>query len=143
MTSIRSRSYSEMITYPTFLERFEYLSLAGRVGEATFGFERWLNQDFYRSTEWRSLREKIIIRDNGCDLGHLDYEIHGPVTIHHIVPMTPEDFEEGNPLMVDPDNLISTTHATHNAIHYGNSSLLREEWSERQPGDTLLWSPQA
>lgn len=135
-----SRSYSEMLQFPTFLERFEYLSLNGRVGETTFGFERWLNQDFYRSREWRSLREQIIIRDNGCDLGHPEYEVHGQVIIHHIIPMTPEDFEEGNSLMVDPNNLITTTINTHNAIHYGNASLLREEWTERRPGDTLPWA---
>lgn len=142
MSSLNTRSYSEMIRLDDYRERFEYLSLAGRVGESTFGFERWLNQDFYRSREWRSLREQIIIRDNGSDLAHSDYPIHDRVIIHHIIPMTPEDFETGNPLMVDPNNLITTTHTTHNAIHYGNANLLREEWTERRPGDTLLWARQ-
>ena len=142
MTAMSTRTYSEMICLDGFVERFEYLKLSGRVGESTFGFERWMNQEFYRSREWRSLREQIIIRDNGCDLGHPENEIHGSALIHHIVPMTPEDFDTGNPLIVDPNNLITTTHATHNAIHYGNASLLREEWVERRPGDHILWARQ-
>lgn len=140
--TLSTRSYSGLILHETFLDRFEYLKLSGRVGEETFGFERWMNQDFYRSREWRSLREKIIIRDNGCDLGHQDNPIRDRIIIHHIIPMTPEDFDEGNPLMVDPNNLITTTHATHNAIHYGSASLLREEWVERRPGDTIPWARQ-
>lgn len=141
LTSIKT--YSEMLHHDSFKDRFEYLALRGRVGQATFGFERWMNQDFYRSREWRSLREQIILRDNGCDLGHEDNPIVGQALIHHIVPMTPEDFDTGNPLIVDPNNLITTTHATHNAIHYGNASLLREEWVERRPGDTLPWARQS
>ena len=114
------RSYSEMQRFHTFEERFDYLSLKGSVGTATFGFERWMNQDFYRSTEWRHLRQKIILRDNGMDLGVDGFEIVERILIHHINPMTPDDFSNGHPSMVDPENLITTTHVTHNAIHYGD-----------------------
>src|SRR5690606_36994248 len=109
----------ELRRLDSFEERFEYLSLRGTVGRSVFGFERWMNQSFYTSTEWRNLRHKIIARDEGRDLGIPGYEIFDKIIIHHIIPMTPEDFDEGNPLMLDPNNLISTTHDTHNAIHYG------------------------
>lgn len=141
--SLSTRTYPGMLQHDSFVDRFEYLALRGRVGEETFGFERFLNQNFYRSREWKSLREQIIIRDEGCDLGHPDNPIRDRIIIHHIIPMTPEDFDEGNPLIVDPNNLITTTHATHNAIHYGNASLLREEWVERRPGDTIPWARQS
>lgn len=134
-----SRTYSGMRQFHTLEERFDYLSLRGGVGTTTFGFERWMNQNFYRSREWRHLRHDIIARDNGCDLGVEGYEIFDKIIIHHIVPMTPEDFEDGNPLMLDPDNLITTTHNTHNAIHYGDRSLLVVGPIERTPGDTKLW----
>lgn len=139
MTS--SRSYSELVAIPTFEERFDYLALHGQVGAATFAYERYLNQRFYTSREWRNLRHEIIARDLGCDLGVDGFEIHKNIIIHHIIPMRPEDFEEGNPLMLDPDNLITTTHDTHNAIHYGDRSLLRLPVVERRPGDTQLWAP--
>lgn len=135
----RSRSYSEMRRLSTYEERFEYLSLKGQVGTATFGFERWMNQAFYTSREWRHLRHQIIARDEGMDLGVPGFEIYEKIIIHHINPMTPEDFEEGNPSMLDPDNLITTTHNTHNAIHYGDRTLLRIPEPERRPGDTTLW----
>jgi len=136
---MENRSYNGLRQLHTFEERFEYLSLKGQPGTSTFGFERYLNQSFYTSREWRHLRQAIIARDDGLDLGIPDYEIHDKIIIHHIIPMTPEDFETGNPLMLDPDNLITTTHDTHNAIHYGNADLLRKPYVERQPGDTKLW----
>jgi hypothetical protein len=133
------KTYSEMRSFKTFEERFEYLSLKGQVGTATFGFERWMNQAFYTSREWRHLRHSIILRDNGCDLGVDGFEIAERLIIHHINPMRPEDFEEGNPAILEPDNLITTTHTTHNAIHFGNKDLLRVPPPERRPGDTKLW----
>jgi len=133
------RSYSEMMQFATFEERFDFLSIKARIGEETFGFERWMNQTFYRSREWRDLRHEIIVRDNGCDLGVEGFEIHDRIIIHHIVPMTVEHLENNDPLCVDPENLISTTHNTHNAIHWGDRSLLRVAPPERRPGDTQLW----
>lgn len=133
------RSYSEMLSFPNFIDRFNYLSLNGAVGTETFGFERWMNQSFYTSREWRQLRQHIIVRDGGCDLACADYEIHEKLVIHHINPMTPDDFEHNNPAMLDPENLITTTHNTHNAIHYGSSELLRVLPAPRRPGDTKLW----
>ena len=134
-----SKTYSGMLMCRTFEERFEYLSLDGRVGKQTFGFERWLNQSFYTSREWRQVRHQIIARDEGCDLGVRGYEIHDKIIIHHIVPMTVDDFEDGNPMMLNPNNLITTSHNTHNAIHYGDASLLIQLPKERTPGDTKLW----
>lgn len=139
MTSPANRTYSGMLSLPTFEERFDYLSLRGRVGAATFGFERWLNQSFYTSREWRQLRQKIILRDEGCDLAMRGFEIHEKIVIHHIIPMTAEDFEHSNPLMLDENNLISTTHNTHMAIHYGDRSKLMVLPPERRPGDTIPW----
>lgn len=141
MTNNSHRSYQGMLELPTFLERFEYLSLGGRVAESTFGFERYMNQQFYRSRQWRSLRDQVIIRDEGRDLGVEGYEIYDQIIIHHIIPITPQDLEDNNPLILDPDNLITTTHNTHNAIHYGTAALLQEEWKPREPGDTILWAP--
>lgn len=134
------RSYERMLSFETFEDRFEYLSLKSRVGDVTFGFERFLNQEFYRSREWRKVRDEIIIRDNGCDLGIADRYIFDPPIIHHIIPMRPEDFEDGNPLILDPNNLITVSHDTHNAIHFGNASLLRTPWQERRPGDDFALS---
>lgn len=132
-------SYREMRQYQTFDERFEYLSLVGKVGDSTFGSDRYFNQKFYRSSEWRSARREVIIRDNGCDLGVEGFEIYGRILIHHINPITIEDIREGAPCLFDPDNLISTTHNTHNAIHYGDISLIPRDVVERKPGDTKLW----
>lgn len=134
-----TKKYSEMRHFDSLEERFEYLSLKGMVGATTFGFERWMNQSFYTSREWRQLRHQIISRDNGCDLGIPGYEIHDKVIIHHINPLTPDAIENGDPMLVDPDNLITTTHNTHNAIHYGDRSLLRLPFVERAAGDTKLW----
>lgn len=140
MTRTRStRSYPDLLTLHTFEERFEYLSLKARIGESTFGFERWMNQTFYRSKDWRDLRHEILVRDNGCDLGIEGFEIPVRPVIHHIIPMTVEDLEDGNPLVLDPDNLITTSHNTHNAIHWGDKSLLRLAPVDRRPGDTQLW----
>lgn len=133
------RTYSEMIRLSTFIDRYKYLSLKGVVGEKTFGFDRWMNQDFYRSTEWRQIRHEIIARDNGCDLGMAGYDIHRGMYIHHIIPLTPKHIETGDPIMLDPDNLITVSHNTHNAIHYGDESLLPRPPIERRPGDTKLW----
>lgn len=134
-----SRDYSGMRQLQTFEERFEYLSLEGIPGEATFGHARWMNQNFYTSREWKDVRQEVIARDDGCDLGMPGFEIHDRIIIHHIIPMRMEDFEYGNPLMLDPNNLITTTHATHNAIHYGDREQLVIAPIERRPGDTRLW----
>lgn len=135
----RSRSYSELRRLGTFEERFEYLSLDGVVGKATFGFDRWINQEFYRSREWKDVRSEVIVRDNGCDLGILGHEIAQGLVVHHMNPLTPEDVESGESWILDPRYLITTTHRTHNAIHYGDASLLPGPLVERQAGDTLLW----
>lgn len=133
------RRYGEMIRLHSFEERFRYLALRGSVGKATFGYDRYINQRFYRSAEWRRLRNEIIVRDNGCDLGISDREISGAVYIHHMNPMTVESISEGDPDILDPEFLISVTHLTHNAIHYGDESLLPKLPVERRPGDTKLW----
>lgn len=139
MSSSNFRTYSEMSRLETFEERFDYLSLNGGVGHSTFGHDRFMNQAFYSSSEWKSVRQQVILRDNGMDLGVMGYPIFDRPVIHHIVPMTPEDFESRNPMMLDLDNLIMTTHDTHNAIHFGTKALLRETYQERTPGDTILW----
>lgn len=137
------KTYRELSRLDTFEERFEYLKLNGQVGESTFGWDRWINQNFYhRSPEWRSIRNQIIIRDNGCDLGVEGYEIVGRILIHHINPITMEDIETLSPMLLDPENLICVTHDTHNAIHYSDSSLLRRAPVERTPYDTCPWRNQ-
>lgn len=136
---LKSRSYSQLQQLQTFLERFEYLSLRGQVGRDTFGFDRWMNQEFYHSHEWRTTRRQVIVRDLGCDLGVDGYEIHEGILIHHINPLTPEDLQTGAELALDFDNLITTSHRTHNAIHYGDERLLPRVVIERKPGDTKLW----
>jgi len=133
------RRYSELRRINTFEERFEYLSLSGSVGADTFGFDRWINQEFYRSREWKQARRETILRDQGCDLGVEGYEIFDGVLIHHINPMLPEDIESGEDWILDPEYLITTTSITHNAIHYGDSSSLRKPYVERSVGDTRLW----
>ena len=125
----------------TFEERFDYLKIGGIVGRETFGFERYLNQTFYRSNEWRKhTRKNIIIRDNGCDLAIPDRQLYDHIYVHHINPITIEDIEEGRECIFDPNNLICTSHTTSNAIHYGDSSLLIKLPKTRQRGDTRLWS---
>ena len=133
------KTYSELITLPTFEERFNYLKLGGTVGESTFGFDRYLNQNLYKSQEWKSVRNKVIIRDNGCDLACEGYEIYGKVLIHHINPITAEDMINRNPIIFDLENLITTVHNTHNAIHYGDENLLIKGPIERIKNDTIPW----
>ena len=133
------RSYKDLSRLKTFEERFDYLQLGGSVGRSTFGFDRYLNQTLYRSKEWKLIRRDIIVRDECCDLGILDREIRGLVIVHHINPITIEDIEFGNPLVFDPNNLICVGHTTHNAIHYGDKSLLAQLPKERRKGDTTLW----
>lgn len=135
----RIRTYRELRQLPTFMERFNYLSLKGYVGEATFGFDRWINQLFYTSREWRDVRQEVIIRDMGCDLGVPGYEIFDSLLIHHINPITAKDIENGEEWIVEPDYLITTSHRTHNAIHYGDENQLRQPMVARTPGDTKLW----
>lgn len=139
MTTSQNRSYSELVRLPTFLERYEYLALRGQVGCATFGFNRWMNQGFYTSREWRDLRHKVILRDNACDLGVEGYDIHARLIVHHINPLTEYDIAHGTARALSLDNLICTTHNTHNAIHYGDKSLLAQPYTPRRPGDTKLW----
>ena len=133
------RNYSELITLRTFKERFEYLKLDGIVGEETFGFDRYMNQIFYKSNEWASVRREIIIRDNGCDLGVDGYEIHGKILIHHMNPINLSDIIHKTDELLNPDYLITTVLSTHNAIHYGDASLLPALPIERRANDTCPW----
>lgn len=133
------RTYSELITLPTFEERYKYLRLTGRVGEETFGYDRYLNQVFYRSKEWKSIRDFVILRDNGCDLGIEDRDIHGKLIIHHMNPITIQDIKGQTDFLFDPEYLICTSHLTHNAIHYGDEKLLITAIPERTPFDTCPW----
>ena len=133
------RNFTELRKLKTFLERYEYLRLSGIIGESTFGFDRYLNQMLYTSNRWRKIRDEVIIRDESCDLGIKDYEIHGRLIIHHMNPLTLEQIEQGSDIVFDPEFLISTSHNTHNAIHFGDKSLLPSLPVERSPGDTSLW----
>lgn len=136
---MNTKTYSELIQIPTFEERFEYLKLDGFVGEETFGFDRYLNQKFYRSSEWRSLRNQIIIRDNGCDLACEDRDIFGKVIIHHMNPITTDDLIHNSDFLMNPEYLICTTKQTHDAIHYGDKDSLLLIPTERISGDTIPW----
>lgn len=133
------RTYSELIAFPTFEERFKYLQLNGQVGESTFGFDRYMNQVFYRSQKWKSIRDFVIIRDCGCDLGVEGYNIHGKIIIHHMNPLSMQDIETESDFLLNPDFLICTTHNTHNAIHYGDENLLVTAPIERTKNDTCPW----
>lgn len=133
------RRYSELRSIASFEGRYHYLALRGDVGRSTFGFDRYLNQRFYASRQWKHVRNRVIARDHGCDLGVEGYEIYSDLYIHHMNPMTPEDIREGKPEILDPDFLITTTHQTHNAIHYGDERLLPRLLAARSPGDTKLW----
>lgn len=135
----RIRTYSEMSQLNTFEERYEYLSLGGEVGQSTFGFDRWINQQFYTSRQWRLLRRDIIVRDNSCDLAVEGYDIHSRLTVHHMNPINQDDIVYGTSHALNPEFLICTTHDTHNAIHYGDASLLAKPYEARRPGDTKLW----
>lgn len=135
-----TKRYSELIQFGTFEERFEYLKLTGVVGESTFGSGRYLNQLLYKSPEWKSVRQKVIIRDNGCDLGISDRQLDNYITIHHMNPISKEDILNRNPKVFDLENLISCSDATHNAIHYGDISLLpKTKIIERKPFDQCPW----
>lgn len=133
------RTYSELILLPSFQERYEYLKLDGIVGEDTFGFDRYLNQQFYRSAEWKRIRDLVIVRDNGCDLGIDGYFIQGRVYIHHMNPISQKDVVSKTSLLIDPEYLICVSLDTHNAIHYGDEKLLRRDPIERRPNDTCPW----
>ena len=133
------RTYSELILLPTFEERFKYLQLNGRVGDDTFGFDRYINQKFYRSAEWKRIRDLVIMRDNGCDLALEGYEIYGRILIHHMNPITVKDVELSTEYLVNQEYLICVTHNTHNAIHYGDEKLINKGPVVRTKNDTCLW----
>ena len=138
--SEKIRTYSELVKLPTFMDRFNYLSLKGVVAEETFGFDRYLNQRFYRSREWKQLRNKIIVRDNGCDLGVAGYDIFEKIIIHHMNPLRLDDIVNSTDFLMNPEYLICVRPITHNAIHYGDESLLMaNEVVERKPNDTCPW----
>lgn len=139
MSSTMIRTYSELILLPTFEERFRYLRLDGKVGAETFGFDRYLNQVFYRSQKWKSVRDYVIIRDNGCDLGMEGHEIYGRTLVHHMNPISIDDVLNESDFLLDPEFLISTIHNTHNAIHYGDENLLITAPIERSKNDTCPW----
>ena len=136
---MKIRSYSELSKLKTFEERYQYLRLNGMVGAETFGFDRYLNQMFYRSQRWKSVRDFVFVRDNGCDLGVEGHDIYGRFIIHHMNPITIEDIERESELLLDPEFLISTIHNTHNAIHYGDETLLVTAPIERTKNDTCPW----
>lgn len=136
---MRIRTHTDLAQLRTFAERYRYLELKGSVGEATFGFDRWVNQRFYHSLQWKQVRERVILRDNGCDLGVAGYEIERKLLVHHMNPVSMEDIALGSDWILDPEYLITTSLATHNAIHFGDESLLPKLPVERRPGDTKLW----
>lgn len=139
MLMTRTRSYSELRRFDTFDERFDYLKLDGEVGKATFGFDRYINQQFYASNEWKNVRDYVIWRDNGCDLGIEGHEIHRELLVHHINPMVMDDLYHKEEWILNPEYLITTTKNTHNALHYGNKKLLPKIVLARSPNDTKLW----
>ncbi len=139
MDTTSIKTYSELIALPTFEERFKYLQLNGSVAKDTFGFDRYINQNFYRSREWKRIRDFVILRDNGCDLASEDHVIYGKIIIHHMNPINVSDIESASDYLLNPEYLISTTHSTHNAIHYGDESLLPILPTERRKNDTCPW----
>lgn len=139
VTKMRIRTYSELIRLPTFDERFDYANLCGRVGDETFGSRRYLNQAFYRSKEWRQVRDWVIVRDNGCDLADPDHPLSSGITVHHLNPVTLEDLDENPQLLLDPEYLITVWDITHKALHYGNRDLLPAPFLERRKNDTCPW----
>lgn len=141
-TSNTLKTYSELIKLPTFEERYKYLRLSGRVGEDTFGFDRYLNQKFYRSAEWKRIRDQVIVRDNGCDLGMEDRIIYGKILIHHMNPVSVKDILHTTDILLNPEYLICVTHQTHNAIHYGDEDRLFYTPTVRTPYDTCPWKQQ-
>lgn len=132
-------TYSELIKIPTFKDRFEYLKLTGEVGNDTFGFDRYLNQTFYKSTIWRKIRNQVIVRDNGCDMAHPDYPIAGKIVIHHLNPVDQDDVIYQRDILLNPEFLVCVSLITHNAIHYGSQELLPSDPIERKPNDTCPW----
>ena len=136
---VNERAYFELAQLETFEERFEYLRLDGTVGLATFGFDRYLNQQFYQSREWRSVRDFVIVRDSACDLGIKSHEIFGRIYIHHMNPISSKDIQMMSKFLLNPEFLICVTHETHNAIHYGDAKLLLTEPIQRRPNDTCPW----
>ena len=133
------RSYSELVKLPRFIDRYRYLKLNGTIGDKTFGYDRYLNQILYQSSEWRRFRRNIVIRHNGCDLATPGHEVQGKILIHHINPITLRDIEQRDTKVFDPENVISTSLLTHNAIHYGDERILITEPIERRPNDTCPW----
>lgn len=133
------KTYTELMTLPTYEERYRYLRIGGRVGEETFGFDRYLNQEFYKSEEWLKVRDEVIIRDNGCDLGMPDREIRGRILVHHMNPITIDDIKNRSEFLLNPEYLITTVKNTHDAIHYGDESLLVTVPQERRKNDTCPW----
>lgn len=133
------RTYSELIKFNTFMDRYQYLRLDGKVGEETFGFDRWLNQLFYKDPEWLSIRNEVIIRDNGCDLGIADREVYSRILVHHMNPISREDILARSEFLLNPEYLICTSKTTHDAIHYGDENLLMGEPIERTRNDTCPW----
>ena len=139
MNTTTIRTYSQLKQLKTFEERYDYLKLGGVVGEDTFGFDRYMNQNFYRSREWKRVRDEVIMRDNGCDLGVDGHEIRGKILIHHMNPITSEDIHRVSDYLLNPEYLICVTHRTHNAIHYGDESLIVSAPIERTQNDTCPW----
>lgn len=133
------RTYAGMMEFDSLEDRFEYLALRSSVGLATFGFDRWLNQQFYTSRAWKQVRNQVIVRDEGCDLGVPGYEIHSRIIIHHMNPIDVDQLVQGDQSVLDPEYLVCTTHNTHNAIHYGDRNLLPKQYVGRSMGDTKLW----
>ena len=133
------RTYSELVSLPSYLDRYKYLKIGSKVGVATFGFNRYLNQSFYQSSAWKRVRDQVIIRDNGCDLAHEDYPIAGRIYIHHLNPIQIDDLEDFNPDVLDPNNLVCVSFDTHQAIHYGDESLLPKDPVERFENDQIPW----
>lgn len=133
------KTYRELIAMDDFLDRYEYLKIGGTVGESTFGSNRYLNQILYRSYDWKKFRREMIIRDNGCDLAHPDYEIGGIIILHHINPITIDDVKNRRRCVFDPENVVCVSHRTHEAIHYGDDTLLMKGPVVRRPGDTIPW----
>lgn len=136
---MKIRTFSEMIKKTSFEERFQYLRLDGVIGVSTFGFDRYLNQQFYKTRAWKQTRDYVIARDFGCDLAVRGYEIHDKVLVHHMNPITAEDIIHASDYLLDTDFLVCVSHQTHNAIHYGDVNLLKRPLVERKPGDTTLW----
>lgn len=139
VSTMKIRTYEELSKYKTFKDRFDYLALDGRVASNTFGFDRYLNQVFYKSDKWRKIRDIVILRDNGCDLGVAGYDIYGKVIIHHMNPLNQDDIVKQTDYLLNPNYLICTSHNSHNAIHYGSFEMIDKEPIERVPNDTCPW----